>query len=150
MDIAELYARYFGALAGYAARLTGSRASGEDIAQEAFMRAMGSIETFIVLNEGQQKSWLYTAARRIVIDRKRRIDRAPPAEEEPVWTDDLTRLEVAQLLGQLEEDKARIVQLRFFAGMNSTEIGRLMGMPPATVRTRLRSAVNKLRKLMEE
>ena len=114
------------------------------------MRAMGSIETFIVLNEGQQKSWLYTAARRIVIDRKRRIDRAPPAEEEPVWTDDLTRLEVAQLLGQLEEDKARIVQLRFFAGMNSTEIGRLMGMPPATVRTRLRSAVNKLRKLTEE
>jgi len=150
MDISELYSRYFSALAGYASRLTGNGASGEDIAQESFMRAMGSMETLMALADGQQKSWLYTTARRIVIDRKRRIDRAPPAEEEPVWTDDLSMLEVAQLLEQLEEVKAQIVRLRFFAGMNSTETGRLMAMPPATVRTKLRSAVKKLRKLMEE
>lgn len=113
------------------------------------MRAMASAETLSKLSDGQQKSWLYTTARRIVIDQQRRINRAPPPEDEPVWIDDLTRLEVVQLLATLPAESAQIVRMRHFAGMNSVEIGRVLNLAPATVRTRLRSAITKLRKLIE-
>lgn len=123
--------------------------SGEDVAQETFIRAMASAETLAKLSDGQQKSWLYTTARRIVIDQQRRAYRAPPLEEEPVWRDDLTRLEVVQLLATLSDESAQIVRMRHFAGMNSVEIGRVLNLSPATVRTRLRSAMRKLCKLIE-
>lgn len=110
---------------------------------------MASAETLAKLSDGQQKSWLYTTARRIVIDQQRRAYRAPPLEEEPVWRDDLTRLEVVQLLATLSDESAQIVRMRHFAGMNSVEIGRVLNLSPATVRTRLRSAMRKLRKLIE-
>ena len=122
--------------------------SGEDVAQETFIRAMASAETLAKLSDGQQTSWLYTTARRIVIDQQRRAYRAPPLEEEPVWRDDLTRLEVVQLLATLSDESAQIVRMRHFAGMNSVEIGRVLNLSPATVRTRLRSAMRKLRKLI--
>lgn len=150
MELGELYPAHFDALAGYAARLTGSRAAGEDAAQETFMRAMEHADTLLRLTDGQQKSWLYTTLRRIVIDQKRRVDRAPPIEHEPVHVDDLTRLEVLELLEKLGEDNAQIVRLKLFGGLNSTQIGALMSVPPATVRTRLRSAMKKLRKILEE
>ena len=123
--------------------------SGEDVAQETFIRAMASAETLAKLSDGQQKSWLCTTARRIVIDQQRRAYRAPPLEEEPVWRDDLTRLEVVQLLATLSDESAQIVRMRHFAGMNSVEIRRVLNLSPATVRTRLRSAMRKLRKLIE-
>ncbi len=149
MELYELYPACFQALSRYAARLAGNRMSGEDVAQETFMRAIASAETLSKLSDGQQKSWLYTTARRIVIDQQRRINRAPPPEDEPVWIDDLTRLEVVQLLATLPAESAQIVRMRHFAGMNSVEIGRVLNLAPATVRTRLRSAITKLRKLIE-
>lgn len=149
MELYKLYPAHFQALSRYAARLVGDRMSGEDVAQETFMRAMASAETLATLSDGQQKSWLYTTARRIVIDQQRRINRAPPLEDEPVWRDDLTRLEVVQLLATLPAESAQIVRMRHFAGMNSVEIGRVLNLAPATVRTRLRSAITKLRKLIE-
>lgn len=149
MELYELYPAYFHALCRYAARLAGDRMSGEDAAQETFIRAMTNAKTLATLSDVQQKSWLFTTARRIVIDQQRRINRAPQIEEEPVWTDDLTRLEVVQLLAKLPAESAQIVRMRHFAGMNSVEIGRVLNLSPATVRTRLRSAISKLRKLIE-
>lgn len=150
MDLVRLYPTHFSALAGYAAKLTGERMTGEDVAQETFMRAMANADTLMKLTDGQQKSWLYTTARRIIIDQKRRAGKAPPFEDEPVCTDDLTRLEVVQLLARLDADSAQIVRMRHFAGMNSTEIGRALNLSPATVRTKLRSAMLRLRRIIEE
>ena len=150
MDLNMLYPSHFRALAGYAAKLTGERMAGEDVAQETFMRAMANAETLMRLTDGQQKSWLYTTARRIIIDQKRRADKAPPYEDEPVCTDDLTRLEVVQLLSQLDPVSAQIVRMRHFTGLNSSEIGHALGLRPATVRTKLRSAMTRLRRLLEK
>ena len=150
MDLLTLYPAYFEALTAYATRMTGSRASGEDVAQEAFMRAFAHADTLMALTDGQQKTWLYTTARRIVIDQQRRLRRAPPMEEAPVWTDDLSRLEVAQVLSQLPEESAEVIRLRYFAGLNSSEIGKLRSISPATVRTRLRAARLKLRTLLKQ
>jgi DNA-directed RNA polymerase specialized sigma24 family protein len=42
-----------------------------------------------------------------------------------------------------------VVVLRYYARMNATEVGAAMGIPPATVRTRLKRALGILRERME-
>lgn len=54
-------------------------------------------------------------------------------------------LDVRQAVAALPEDLRCVVALRFYAGMNSTEIGEALEMPAATVRTRLRRALEALR-----
>ena len=150
MDLLTLYPTHFQALARYAARMTGSRADGEDVAQETFLRAMAHIDTLMGLTDGQQKAWLYTTARRIVIDRQRHARRAPPLEESPVWQDDLSWPEVEQLLAALPAQSAQIVRMRHLVGMTSSEIGKALGLPAPTVRTRLRAAMLHLKRSLEE
>lgn len=54
-------------------------------------------------------------------------------------------LDVRQAVATLPEDLRCVVALRFYAGMNSTEIGEALDIPAATVRTRLRRALELLR-----
>ena len=149
MDVYRLYSQHFQALSAYAGKLFGN-GQGEDIAQETFLRAMGHQDTLSSLTDGQQKTWLYTTARRLVIDQQRRKALKPAPEEEPIFQDDLTRLEVVQLLDRLPPDSAQILRMRHFAGMNSTEIAKVLDMNPATVRTRLRSAIHHLKQIIHE
>lgn len=150
LEVYKLYSVHFQALSAYAGKLLGSNGSGEDIAQETFLRAMRHMDTLSALTEGQQKTWLYTTARRLVIDQQRRKALEPPPEEEPIFQDDLTRLEVVQLLDHLPPDCAQILRMRHFAGMNSTEIARVLQMNPGTVRTKLRSAIQRLQQIIHE
>jgi DNA-directed RNA polymerase specialized sigma24 family protein len=45
----------------------------------------------------------------------------------------------------LPDELRQIVALRFYAGMDSTQIGAVLDVPAATVRTRLRRALELLR-----
>jgi RNA polymerase sigma-70 factor, ECF subfamily len=57
--------------------------------------------------------------------------------------DELTR-EVNEALATLFDEDRQLVALRYFADLNSREIGEIVGLPEATVRGRLRSARKKL------
>jgi RNA polymerase sigma-70 factor (ECF subfamily) len=54
-------------------------------------------------------------------------------------------LDLRSAVRQLPEELRQIVALRFYAGMDSTEIGAALDLPPPTVRTRLRRALVQLR-----
>jgi RNA polymerase sigma factor (sigma-70 family) len=54
-------------------------------------------------------------------------------------------LDMRHAVAALDHDLRIVVALRFYAGMNSTEIGGMLDIPPATVRTRLRRALFTLR-----
>jgi len=150
LEFSLLYDHHFHALAAYAGKLMENHAAGEDIAQEAFLRAQKNEVLLSSLTDGQQKTWLYTTARRLAIDQIRRNTLEPPSEEDPIFQDDLTRLEVVQFLANLPKDASQIFRMRHFAGMNSREIAAALQMNPATVRTKLRSAVNQLKALWHE
>ena len=50
-----------------------------------------------------------------------------------------------QAIGTLKPGHQDIISLRFFQGLNSKQIGRVLGMKPATVRSQLARALNKLK-----
>jgi RNA polymerase sigma-70 factor (ECF subfamily) len=86
-----------------------------------------------------------SAARRSA--REDAASQAPGATAEPV--DELARMEllgfVIERLRAMPELDQRIVTLRFFDDLDATAIGERLGIPPATVRSRLQRALARLR-----
>jgi RNA polymerase sigma factor (sigma-70 family) len=66
--------------------------------------------------------------------------------ESDIGTSDHTgALDLRRALGTLDEVLRIIVVLRYYGGMDATEVGHALDMPPATVRTRLHRALGQLR-----
>jgi RNA polymerase sigma-70 factor (ECF subfamily) len=64
---------------------------------------------------------------------------------DPGASDHAIRLDLRQAIASLEVEHQQLIALRYFAGLDATEIGAMLGAPPATVRTRLRRALALLR-----
>jgi RNA polymerase sigma-70 factor (ECF subfamily) len=66
-------------------------------------------------------------------------------EDNPGDSDHARRLDLSQALARLDDENHRLIALRYFAGLDSNEIGALLEIPAATARTRLRRALTLLR-----
>lgn len=64
---------------------------------------------------------------------------------DPGASDHAHRLDLRQAIARLEPDHRHLIALRYFVGLDATEIGAILGVPAATVRTRLRRALALLR-----
>ncbi|HEU5349305.1 MAG TPA: sigma factor-like helix-turn-helix DNA-binding protein, partial [Ktedonobacterales bacterium] len=58
-------------------------------------------------------------------------------------------LDLRRAITTLSDDLRRVIALRFYAGLDSTQIGAVLDMPAATVRTRLRRALELLRRELD-
>ncbi len=58
-------------------------------------------------------------------------------------------LDLRHAVDQLPNDLRVIVLLRYYGGLDATQIGEARGMPPATVRTHLRRALQLLRERLQ-
>lgn len=147
MDISELWEEYEGELTGYLRKRALNVGDAEDITSEVFLRALKSQVQLAGMSNNQCRLWLYTTAKRIVIDlaRRKRLDsRVQPVPEQV--EDDLSGAVVSQVIGILPNDLQDIFVMRYFSDLDSTQIGQQLGLSPATVRTHLRKARNLLRK----
>jgi RNA polymerase sigma-70 factor (ECF subfamily) len=152
----ELYDRYAPALMAVAYRITGARAEAEDVVQDAMLRAWRDAGSFD-RSRGSATSWLMTMTRNRAIDvlraRKRRDVHA--ANEGPddaiVATPELAvstaeRAAAVRLaLDSLSEDQRAVLDLAYFSGLSHSEIAERLGEPLGTVKTRIASAVRRLR-----
>jgi RNA polymerase sigma factor (sigma-70 family) len=133
-------------LTGY----SGDNEAAKDAVQNAFLRALENYSTLSLLPEKALWSWLYTTAKNALTDEKRKTSRIVPydAYDEADPADDPTdAIMVKQLLHNLPENMIHVVSLRYFGGLNATEIGKLKGIPSATVRSQLRAAISILKKI---
>lgn len=71
-------------------------------------------------------------------------------EADPGASDAAAALDLRQAVNALPEDLRLVVVLRFYGGMDATEIGAVMGIPSGTVRTRLKRALSALRDDLHE
>jgi RNA polymerase sigma-70 factor, ECF subfamily len=138
-------------------------ADAEDAAQEALMRAW---RAWPQLREADStRAWLMQItvnvcrtwrARSLGLrqDTRDRLHNAVSLEDVPSVTlgatDHIDALDLRQALLTLSADMRQTIVLRFYLGMDSTEIGDLLRESPATVRSRLRRAVIQLRRTLDD
>ena len=144
----------------FALSLARRASEAEDLVQETYLRAQRSFDAFEPGTNA--KAWLFTILRRLHIDRGRRERIRPsyhPDEElegraiapEPeVPLADFDHVEpgdVLRLLDEVPEAFRVAVRLRDLDGLSYGEIGRILGVPPGTVMSRIHRGRECLREL---
>ena len=151
--IDELYDSLYNELTGWCTAMTGSRTLAEDLVQEAFLRALINAGLLEELDAAKRRAWMYRTVKNLYIDRKRRealetmVEQMPEEgfeDAEYVWVDD------AQLMEVLTPEERLLFTLRYLEGYNSAELGRMFGLPPGTVRSKLSGARSRLRRSLGE
>jgi RNA polymerase sigma-70 factor (ECF subfamily) len=130
-------------------------AAAEDIAQEAVLAAVQRIHRFD--RRRPFGPWLHRIVANRSIDwvraRKRRAEVATEAADAAlVAATRADRLpeDVVAALAMLDPEDRAVVVLRHLLDYNSREIARMLGVPPGTVRTRLRRSLQSLRPLLAD
>lgn len=150
--------RYQSRVYGLALAILLDRATAEEVAQEAFLRAWRHGSEFDP-RRGRVSTWLLTITRNLAIDalRMRRAQPFDPgmlmdllegdsnevSEEPLVQADESQRLRRA--LAELPRDQRAAVVQAGFLGRTAREISEIEGVPIGTVKTRIRTALLKLR-----
>lgn len=156
-----LHDEHAAAVWAYALRLTGGdRARAEDVVQETLLRAWRNPE---VLERAETaRSWLFTVARRIVIDdwRTARSRSEVPVAELPgtgryTSVDDETEQTmlvfcVAEALARLSAAHRQVVVECHYKGHSVAEAAARLGIPEGTVKSRLHYALRALRLALDE
>lgn len=148
MDVAEALNRHGPALMRYARSLARDSHEAADLYQQTWLRALEHREQVERFPLERMEPWLIRVMNNALIDIRRREKRAYPMDEmeEQGYEADFSRVETEQMLEALPPKLRQAVQMRHFAGMSSAEISRELGIPAATVRTRLRAAAILLKK----
>ena len=157
--IRALYEEYAGPLYGYALRLLdGDRQGAEDIVQETLLRAWRHPDA-LAADRGDIRPWLWTVARRLVIDGVR-ARRARPAEvSQQVLAalpadDELDRAleawQVADALATLTADHRAVLVETYYYGRTVGEAATVLGIPAGTVKSRAYYALRELRLILSE
>ncbi|HEX6540158.1 MAG TPA: sigma-70 family RNA polymerase sigma factor [Ktedonobacterales bacterium] len=157
-DFAAIIPLYATAILRVAAALVGP-ADAEDAAQEAITRGWQAWPT--LRDTSAARSWLLRITVNVCRDwqrgrfgTRRRLteplyddDAAPLAllGGDPGASDHANAMDLRGAIDTLDEDLRLVVVLRYYSGMDATEVGAILGIPPATVRTRLRRALRMLR-----
>lgn len=149
------------ALWTYVVGLTrGDRARAQDVVQETLLRAW---RTPSVLDQstGSARGWLYTVARRIVIDDWRSARSRPetitdelpepvPSEMDLIATRTVDRQLIVAALRTLSEEHRDVVLECYFRGSTVAEAAAALNIPPGTVKSRTHYALRALRLAIEE
>ena len=155
---ARLVERHLARTVGLATRLMGSRADGEEIAQEAFARVWSHAARWRPLGAGGNArftTWLYRIVMNLAIDRKRRPTHAAMDDvDEPVdeADDGFVQIHRRQVSGAVTEAMMRLPErqrvalaLCFFEGMSNIEAGKIMSLSVGAVESLLVRARRSLR-----
>ena len=155
--------RFQGRVYGLALTIVRQPAIAEEVAQETFVRVFRHAGNYDA-RKGRVSTWLLSIARNLAIDvtRMQRLDPVDPdvisaelsfASQEPgVDERDLQPDEREQLrsaITELPDDQRRALVLAAYMGRTAREISDLDDVPLGTVKTRIRTAMLKLRDELE-
>jgi RNA polymerase sigma-70 factor, ECF subfamily len=154
--LSELYAEHGVALKFFVMGLNaGDRHLAEDIMQETMLRAWRNADS--LRGSGRPiRPWLFTVARRLVIDAKRQRDTRPPEVGYPAASATARSLdegfeaihardEVTRALRSLSPAQRLIVVCVHYLSMSVAEVAQELDIPPGTVKSRAHYALRALR-----
>jgi RNA polymerase sigma factor (sigma-70 family) len=155
--------RFQGRVYGLALTIVRQPAIAEEVAQETFVRVFRHAGNYDA-RKGRVSTWLLSIARNLAIDvtRMKRLDPVDPeviaaevsltssepaADEVGLQPDERDQLRSA--ITELPDDQRRALVLAAYMGRTAREISDLDEVPLGTVKTRIRTAMIKLRDELE-
>ena len=153
-----LYDRYSASLFGVIHRILEKDDLSEDILQEAFIKIWKNIDSYDE-SKGRLFTWMLNIARNLSIDKLRSKEYknslqnhdldisvyAVDSQNKIVNNPD--HIVLKSLVENLKPDQRELVELIYFSGYTQAEAAEKTGIPLGTVKTRLRAAINELRKV---
>jgi RNA polymerase sigma-70 factor (ECF subfamily) len=159
--MAELFDSYSSVAYGLALRTLRDGGEAEDVVQESFLALWRQAERLDPTRG--VRSYLLTIVHNKTIDRLRRKGRRPEAalefaEAVPDQSEDLAESVARQAEGEtvraamvsLPPEQRRTVEMTYFGGLTISEVANLMSVPVGTVKSRLRLALQHLRRTLAE
>lgn len=150
----EVIRRYGGLVLSIARRTIGDASLAEDIFQEVFLRLFRSIH---MLSEPKAFPGFL---RRIILSvtydyslKKSKRKEEPLEVASLAYEFDTSYLDaffILSYLNRLPEGQRKVIELEFFGGLDSSEIGKTLGINPVAARVRRYRALTKLRKWLIE
>jgi RNA polymerase sigma-70 factor (ECF subfamily) len=159
----ELYGRFASRVYGLGIVMLGSDAMAQDLVQDTFVKLWRSADRFDA-RRGRLETWVLLVARSLAIDALRRrvldarsmerigVERetsTDPGPEEIAETEDMAGRARAAM-ASLSNGQRAALELAYFGGKTSAEVAELEGIPIGTAKTRIRTALLKLREALEE
>jgi RNA polymerase sigma-70 factor, ECF subfamily len=157
----QLYDRFSTLVFTLALRMLRVRSDAEDLLQEVFVQVWRQARGYSAAR-GSPEAWIINIARSRAIDKIRSIRRM---EKNFVLTDDPARAESGEnvessaaeseakltmnsALANLPEAQRKVLELAYFDGLTQTEIAERLAEPLGTVKTRMRSGIQRLREML--
>jgi RNA polymerase sigma-70 factor (ECF subfamily) len=154
--LGRLYDRYAGPLCGLAEKLLGGgKREAEDLVHDVFLEVWRQAEDWDP-ERGSVRAWVFLRLRSRALDRLKspghsravalddsHVDQAGATDEDPALAPDRTA--VRKALAALPSEQRAVLELGYFEGLSSTEIAEKLGVPVGTVKSRVASAMAKLR-----
>jgi RNA polymerase sigma-70 factor (ECF subfamily) len=163
----ELLDRHRPGVYRFLARFVGDRARAEDLAQDCWLRVVGAIQRWD--ERARFRTWLYGVARNLATDEARRaVHRRHDSLDAPIegraWQevaaegrapdelagDALLRPALTAAVAALPAEQREVFLLREYEGVPFAEIAEITGAPIPTVKSRMRYALEGLRRTLEE
>jgi len=156
--MAAVYDRYSSLVYAVALRVLGDTGAAEDVLQEVFMQLWRNPAAFDS-NRGNLGAWLGVITRNRAIDGLRR--RRPETDiadvvvsVEPDMAGDAERARAMETvrgtLGGMPAPQRSALEMAYFEGLTHSEIATKTGEPLGTVKTRIRTGLQALRKAFAE
>ncbi len=155
--VGALYDRYHRQCFTIALRVLGAERDAEEAVQETFLRLWRSASQYDE-TKARVASWILSITRNLCLDelrrRRRRVPEVPglagaverPGGEgtEEEAERELMGLQVRGALQALPGEQRSAIELVYFQGLSSQEVGAMLGVPAPTVRSRIRLGLLKL------
>lgn len=157
---AEIFDRYAPRVKSFMMRKGATAEIAEDLVQET-MIAVWSKARLYVPERGGVTTWIFTIARNLRIDRMRRektslytdIEDYDAESSDTPADDAMSRLQedgfVARAMAQIPEEQRELLILSYVDDLAQSEIAKRLQIPLGTVKSRMRLAYRRMRKLLE-
>jgi len=155
--IEALYDMYSSSLYGVISRIIIDTATSEDVLQETFVKIWHSFPSYST-EKGRLFTWMINIARNLAIDKLRSKDfknqnKNQELENNVTSIDEQINtiykpelLGIKELVETLKPEQKSILDLVYFKGYTHVEAAEELGIPLGTIKTRLRMAIQQLRK----
>jgi len=155
-----LYDNYSAALYSIINSIVSEKETANDVLQEVFINIWRKIE-FYDASKGRLFTWMLNVARNAAIDKLRsksyrdsQKNQSFPENVDSNLGGSITQpkgddIGLRKMIAKLKDEQRVLIDLSYFQGFTHEEIAKALNIPLGTVKTRIRSALTKLKIMLQ-